>query len=63
LVSLDPEPGVVIPAGSELGDAVEASILAARAFMLRFGPGQLGVWERAVLLTGGLLSGQPPVPP
>lgn len=63
LVSLDPELGAVIPAGTELGDAVEAIILAARAWALRSGPGQLGVWERAVLLTGGLLSGRPPVPP
>jgi transposase-like protein len=63
LVSLDPELGVVIPAGSDLGDAVEAIIRAARAWVLRCGPGQLGVWERAVLLTGGLLYGQAPVPP
>lgn len=63
LVSLDPELGAVIPAGSDLGDAVEAIILAARAWVLRCGPGHLGVWERAVLLTGGLLYGQPPVPP
>jgi transposase-like protein len=63
LVSLDPEPGAVLPAGSELGDAVEAIILAARAWVLRSGAGQLGVWERAVCLTGGLLAGQLRSPP
>ncbi|MGZ6640133.1 MAG: hypothetical protein ACXVHQ_41530 [Solirubrobacteraceae bacterium] len=63
LVALDPEHGAVIPAGSDLGDAVEAIMLAARACVLRSGVGQLGVWERAVLLTGGLLSGRPGLPP
>lgn len=61
--ALDPEIGAVTPAGSDLGDAVEAIMLAARAWMLRFGPGETGPWERAVCLTGGLLSGQPTLPP
>lgn len=38
-------------------------MLAARAWVLRFGPGETGPWERAVCLTGGLLSGQPTLPP
>ncbi len=37
--ALDPELRAVTPAGSELGDAVEAMMLAARAWTLRFGPG------------------------
>ncbi|MDQ2898157.1 MAG: hypothetical protein M3Y09_21435 [Actinomycetota bacterium] len=60
---LDPEAGPVTPAGSELGDAIEAIMLAVRAWVLRFGPGHAGAWERAVCLTGGLLSGRPPLPP
>jgi hypothetical protein len=61
--ALDPEMGPVTPAGSALGDAVEALMLAVRARVLRFGHGQLGPWERAVWLTDGLLSGRPPLPP
>jgi len=61
--SLDLELGAVTPAGSELGDAVEAIMLAVRAWVLRFGPADTGVWERAVCLTGGLLSGRPALPP
>jgi transposase-like protein len=61
LVALDVQVGAVTPAGSELGDAVEAMMLAVRAFRLRFGAAdQAGVWERAVWLTGGLLHGRPP---
>jgi hypothetical protein len=60
---LDPEPGAVTPAGSALGDAVEAIMLAVRAWVLRFGPSASGPWERAVWLTGGLLHGQPRLPP
>jgi len=63
LVSLDCEPGAVTPVGSDLGDAVEAMMLAVRAFVLRFGRDQAGPWERAVWLTGGLLHGHPPLPP
>jgi hypothetical protein len=63
LVSLDPEPATIIPAGCALGDAVEAIMLAVRAWVLRFGHDDLGPWERAVWLTGGLLHGHPPLPP
>jgi hypothetical protein len=62
-VALDVQVGAVTPAGSELGDAVEAMMLAVRAFRLRFGAVEAaGVWERAVWLTGGLLHGRPPPP-
>jgi hypothetical protein len=60
---LDPEIGAVTPAGSALGDAVEAIMLAVRAWVLRFGRSASGPWELAVCLTGGLLHGQPPLPP
>jgi hypothetical protein len=63
LVALDPEPAAVAPTGSELGDAVEAIMLAVRAWMLRFGRDGLGPWERAVWLTGGLQHGHPALPP
>lgn len=63
MCALDPEVGPTLPAGSELGDAVEAMMHAVRAWMLRFGPGPVGAWERAVCLTGGLLSGRPALPP
>jgi hypothetical protein len=43
--ALDPEIGAVTPAGSELGDAVEAIMLAGRAWVLRFGPGETGPWD------------------
>ena len=55
LVVLDPEPAAVTPAGSALGDAVEAIMLAVRAWVLRFGRDEIGPWARAVWLTGGLL--------
>jgi transposase-like protein len=61
--ALDPEVGPITPAWSELGDAVEAIMHAVRAWVLRFGPGQAGPWERAVCLTGGLLAGRPTPPP
>jgi hypothetical protein len=61
--ALDPELGPVTPAGSELGDAVEAIMLAVRALVLRFGHQHASAWERAVWLTGGLLSGSAPLPP
>jgi hypothetical protein len=61
--ALDPEIGAVTPTGSELGDAVETIMLAVRAWMLRFGRQHAGPWERAVWLTGGLLSGRAPLPP
>jgi Domain of unknown function (DUF6431) len=61
--ALDPELSAVTPAGSELGDAVEAVMLAVRAFVLRSGHRQVGPWERAVCFTGGLLAGRPSLPP
>jgi hypothetical protein len=61
--SLDPCQGPVTPAGSELGDAIEAMMLAVRAWVLRFGPLQTGPWERAVWLTGGLLFRPTRAPP
>lgn len=61
--TLDPQFSAVTPAGSDLGDAVEAIMLAVRAWVLRFGPEEPGVWERAVCLTGGLLGGRPALPP
>lgn len=63
VVSLDHELVAVTPAGSSLGDAVEAIMLAVRAWVLRFGHRGVGPWERAVWLTGGLLHGRPPLPP
>lgn len=63
IVALDPEPAAVTSADSDLGDAVEAIMLAVRAWVLRFGRDTLGPWERAVWLTGGLLHGHPPLPP
>ena len=52
IVSLDPErrgrPGRQRP-----GDAVEAMMLAVRAWVSRFGRDELGAWERAVWLTAG----------
>ena len=62
--ALDPDHlSAVTPAGSELGDAVEAIMLAVRASVLRSGHRQVGPWERAVCLTGGLLAGRPSLPP
>jgi hypothetical protein len=63
LLCLDPEPDAITPADSTLGEAVEAIMLAVRAWVLRFGPSGTGPWERAVSLTGGLLYGQVPLPP
>lgn len=44
MVSLDPEPAAATPADSGLGDAVEAMMLAVRAWVLRFGRDELGPW-------------------
>lgn len=63
LVALDCEPAAVAATASSLGDAVEAIMLAVRAWVLRFGKDSVGPWERAVWLTGGLLHGCPPLPP
>jgi transposase-like protein len=60
LVALDAEAGAITPAQSDLGDAVEAVMLAVRAWVLRFGRDELGPWGRAVWLTGGLLHGPSP---
>ena len=50
---LDPELGVVMPAGSGVADAVEAIAIAGRAWTLRFGPAE--PWLVASRLSGGLL--------
>jgi hypothetical protein len=62
LVAVDHELVAVTPTDSNLGDAVEAIMLAVRAWVLRFGHHGVGPWERAVWLTGGLLHGRPPPP-
>jgi hypothetical protein len=54
-VALDPELGPVMPAGSDVADALEAVAIAARAWVLRFGPGE--PWEIASWLSGGMLLG------
>ena len=38
-VALDPELGAMLPAGGDVADALEAIAVAARAWVLRFGPG------------------------
>jgi hypothetical protein len=50
---LDPELGVVLPAGSGIADALEAIAVAVRAWVLRFGPGD--PWQVASRLSGGML--------
>ncbi|HWH10203.1 MAG TPA: hypothetical protein VG165_03685 [Solirubrobacteraceae bacterium] len=61
--ALDSMQGRIQPAGSPLGDAVQALATAARAWVLRFGPGT-GPWELAVRFTdGALLSGRRPRDP
>jgi transposase-like protein len=52
-VALDPEVGAVLPAGSDVADALEAIAVAARAWVLRFGPGD--PWRIASVLSGGVL--------
>lgn len=54
-VALDPEVGAVLPAGSGVADALEAIAVAARAWVLRFGPGD--PWRIASVLSGGVLLG------
>ena len=54
-VVLDPELGAVLPAGSDIADALEAIAITARAWVLRFGPAE--PWEIASRLSGGLLLG------
>jgi transposase-like protein len=52
-VALDPELGAVMPAGITVADALEAIAVAARAWVLRFGPGD--PWRIASVLSGGVL--------
>lgn len=61
-IALDPELGAIEPTGSPLSDAVEALAVAARAWVLRFGP-QVALWELIVWLTNGLLHAECPIPP
>ena len=50
---LDPEVGPVLPAGSGIADALEAIAVAARGWVLRFGPEP--VWRIVASLSGGVL--------
>lgn len=52
-VALDPEVGALGPAGGGIADALEAMAIAARAWVLRFGPGD--PWRIASRLSGGVL--------
>jgi hypothetical protein len=52
-VALDPELGPVLPAGSGVTDALEVIAVAARAWVLRFGPAD--PWRVASRLSAGLL--------
>lgn len=52
-VALDPEIGALMPAGSSIADALEVIAVAARAWVLRFGPGD--PWPIASALSGGML--------
>lgn len=52
-VALDPELGSVLPAGNGVADALEAIAVAARAWVLRFGPGD--AWRIVSVLAGGVL--------
>jgi transposase-like protein len=54
-VWLDPELGAIMPVGGGVADALEAIAITARAWVLRFGPGE--PWEIASRLSGGLLFG------
>ncbi len=57
-VALDPELGPVMPAGGGVADALEAIAITARAWVLRFGPGEPGgPWEIASRFSGGRLLG------
>ena len=55
-VWLDPELGAMLPAGSDVADALEAIAVAGRAWVLRFGSGE--PWQIASRLSGGMLFGQ-----
>jgi transposase-like protein len=52
-VALDPDLGAILPAGSDVADALEAIAVAARAWVLRFGPA--GAWQIASWLSAGML--------
>jgi len=52
-VVLDSELGAVMPGGAGIADALEAIAVAARAWVLRFGPGD--PWRIASVLSGGAL--------
>ncbi len=52
-VMLDPELGAVMPAGGGVADGLEAVAVAARAWVLRFGPAEF--WSVVSRLSGGLL--------
>jgi hypothetical protein len=52
-LALDPGLGPVLPAGGGIADALEAIAVAARAWVLRFGPGD--PWWIASRLSGGVL--------
>jgi hypothetical protein len=52
-VALDPGLGAIVPAAGGHGDAVEAVAVAARAWVLRFGP--RAVWPLVAVLSGGAL--------
>jgi hypothetical protein len=54
-VALDPELGPVRPAGVGVADALEAIAVTARAWVLRFGPGE--PWQIASRCSGGRLLG------
>lgn len=59
-VALDVEIGAVLPAGGSVADAVEAIAVAARAWVLRFGPGD--PWRIASVMSGGVLLGNTSCP-
>jgi hypothetical protein len=52
-VALDVELGPVAPAGGPFADALAVLGVAARAFVLRFGPGE--AWAIVARLSGGAL--------
>ena len=54
-VALDREIGALGPAGGGIADALEAIAIAARAWVLRFGPGD--PWRIGSALSGGVLLG------
>jgi len=52
-IVLDPELAPLLPAGSSIADALEAIAVAARAWVLRFGP--MPVWPLVSVLSAGAL--------